>query len=102
MSAAENLGQGLASFIQQSQKSAEIIELLQQQVETLSSEVAELKEHSGGDGWMKVGLAAKRVGMTSSALRQRIHIKKFAEGIVWRRSDTNQVIVNLAELQKVI
>jgi len=107
MNTAEDLGQSFLSLIHQSEESAQVIKLLTKKVDELSGEVKELKESNGDQGWMKAELAAKRVGMKGPALRQRIRNKKYIEGTVWRHSTTGegrtrQIIVNLAELRKVI
>ena len=101
MSSSKQLAHALEQIFENFDKRDHDINELRKTVKQLKDDISDMK--SGYDqGWMKVELAAKKVGMKGPALRQRIINKNHTEGLVWRRSDTNQILVNLAEFRKVM
>jgi ribosomal protein S25 len=53
------------------------------------------------EGWMKLAAAAKRCGLTVSALRQRIKREQYPQNIVWKqRNNKNSIFINVKKLRE--
>lgn len=51
--------------------------------------------------WVVLSQAAKQLGMTTSALRQRIKRDQYPQGIVWRqREPKSTIFINLETIQE--
>jgi len=78
----------------------ELVEKLNVRVVELENTVIELRSNNGDEGWVVLSLAAKRVGLTQPALRQRIRAHKYPEDEVWRQKDERgTIMVNIAALR---
>lgn len=78
----------------------EQVEKLSLRVVELESTITELRSSNGDEGWVVLSLAAKRVGLTQAALRQRIRAHRYPEHEVWRQKDERgTIMVNIAALR---
>lgn len=90
----------LVSTLKHIGEHAETLKSLQQQVERMEKTIEELKKQSNG-GWVTLAKAANEVGLTASALRQKVKnkINPLEEDLVWKQENTNaSIYINLKEL----
>ena len=80
-------------------------EHLEEVISTLESKVQSIQmtlntKHQTGN-WLVLSEAAKKVGLTTSALRQRIKRDHYPEGQVWRQKEAKSTIfINLVKLEE--
>lgn len=75
---------------------------LEQRIEVLEARVAQLE----GDGWLKLSVAASKLGISTDTLRRRIHHaiahpteSPFLKGVHWRDTG-NQYQIHLNNWEK--
>jgi hypothetical protein len=74
------------------------INSLESKIESIENS---LNNKSNFCNWVVLSHAAKQLGLTTSALRQRIKRDQYPQGIVWRQKETKSTIfINLETIQE--
>ncbi len=75
---------------------------LSNRLKTLESQFKkQIDDELNDEGWMKLSAAAKRCGLTTPALRQRIKRFQYPQDIVWKQQDINSsIFVNVKSLRE--